>query len=195
MDTAGGAHIDGHGASNETLVAWKAIANGQEHHYSLHMGAKAATLTIDVTDTGFAIQENTFYGNEALLGVLALLRADVNQRAAPSAGMAGAPGSSSLLTQSLSPQGGGSLIPNTSCAPLVSPWPPIPEKCGLDADLVEWTDKPLVAQQCGGDCPPPGTPAPMVCYLCPAFLQEAKDQDKVTQCIASCPAFKPPGSS
>jgi hypothetical protein len=124
MDTAG-IHVDGHGASDETIAAWKAIRNNQETRLDLQMGEKAATMTLDETDTEFLIRENTFLGNEKLGGLLAFLRADVNEQTIPSVG---ASGTRSLSTQDLprpsdprfpdpgSDPGGGSDLVGNGCS-------------------------------------------------------------------------------
>jgi hypothetical protein len=136
-----GIRVDGHSASDETIAAWKAIRSNQQTRYDLQIGAKAATMTIDVTDSDAYIRENTFYGNNELLGVLALLSTDLKQQETASALTTGG---SSTLTQSLSLQ---NTLVTQPDSPLLSPFSPCDE-----ARLVLAAATTNVNRDCAGTC-------------------------------------------
>jgi hypothetical protein len=121
------------------------------------MGEKAATMTIDAINTQPTMQENTFFGNTQLNGVMAHLNSDLNQQAAPSAGTSG---SSSLLTQSLRPQdqtGGdcGDLHITVGAGSLLQGSAKLLQQCSCQqAAVTAATTK--VTKDCGTNCPQSG---------------------------------------
>jgi hypothetical protein len=196
----GDAHVEGHGASNETIVTWTATQSKQALHYDLKRGQKTVTMTIDVTDAQPTMQENTFFGNEELGGVMARLSSDLNQQAAPSAD----PSGTSSLVQSLAPQNKGAPVPsppaqgrghlvdpNSCTLVLVSPSDKCKDKL-TDRDNLDTT----VDTHCGHDCPRDGlgrlwddympTGAPFAddhCKTCMGDLTARGDQQwKVDDC-------------
>jgi hypothetical protein len=139
------------------MVTWTAIQKQSRLRFDLQMRGKAATMTIDVTDTEATIQENTFFGHEELNNVLALLNTDLNQQAVSSTPTAG---TSPASTQSLAPQdlvgtygtinGPYGTLVNNHC-PLVDP----NVKCSTQTkDRDNLNGK--VSADCSPDCPTSG---------------------------------------